>query len=84
MIAGRTSGVLDGQGQTIARLTGREAARLIKAGTANKGMVAKLQACRAALAGGVQDVVIANGRSMELDTLAITAAPTGGCTQVVR
>ena len=49
VIAGGTSGVLDEQGQTIARLTARDAARLIKAGTANKGMVAKLQACRAAL-----------------------------------
>jgi acetylglutamate kinase len=46
VIAGGTSGVLDEHGQTIARMTGREAARLIKAGTANKGMVAKLQACR--------------------------------------
>ena len=84
VIAGGTSGVLDEDGQTIARMTGREAARLIKLGTANKGMVAKLQACRAALAGGVHDVVIANGRSTELDTLAGTAAPTGGCTQVVK
>jgi acetylglutamate kinase len=37
VIAGGTSGVLDEQGQTIARMTGREAARLVKAGTANKG-----------------------------------------------
>jgi len=84
VIAGGTSGVLDEQGQTIARMTGREAARLIKTGTANKGMVAKLQACRAALAGGVRDVVIANGRATTFDTLAGDAAPAGGCTQVVR
>ena len=84
VIAGGTSGVLDDQGQTIARMTGREAARLIKAGTANKGMVAKLQACRAALAGGVRDVVIANGRDTRLDAVALDTAPAKGCTQVVR
>jgi acetylglutamate kinase len=84
VIAGGTSGVLDDQGQTIARLTGRDAARLIKAGTANKGMVAKLQACRAALAGGVGDVVIANGRDSQLDAVALDTAPAKGCTQVVR
>jgi acetylglutamate kinase len=88
VIAGGTSGVLDEHGQTIARMTGREAARLIKAGTANKGMVAKLQACRAALAGGVRDVVIANGRNSRLDKVALDGtlsdADAKGCTQVVR
>ncbi len=84
VIAGGTSGVLDERGHTIGRMTGREAARLIKAGTANKGMVAKLQACRAALAGGVRDVVIANGRQTKFDALAVDTAPGGGCTQVVR
>ena len=43
---------------------------MIKAGTANKGMVAKLQACRRALKRGVGDVLIANGRSVEFDRLA--------------
>jgi acetylglutamate kinase len=47
-------------------------------------MVAKLQACRAALAGGVRDVVIANGRETKFDALAVDAAPRTGCTQVVR
>jgi acetylglutamate kinase len=76
--------VLDENGRTIGQMTGRDAARLIRAGTANKGMVAKLQACRAALAGGVRDVVIANGRTTRFETLALDAAPKGGCTQVVR
>ena len=84
VIAGGTSGVLDEHGRTIARMSGRDAAKLIKAGTANRGMVAKLQACRAALAGGVGDVVIANGREMRLDTLASGAARLAGCTKVVR
>jgi acetylglutamate kinase len=84
VIAGGTSGVLDGEGRTIGRLTTRDAGRLITSGTANKGMVAKLQACRAALLRGVQDVVIANGRDVRLDSLAAAAAPPAGCTQVVR
>ncbi len=64
VIAGGTAGVLDEQGQTIARLTAREAAAMIRGGTANKGMVAKLEACRAALPDGVGDVLIANGRQV--------------------
>jgi acetylglutamate kinase len=84
VIAGGTAGVLDEAGQTIARLTSKDAAALIKAGTANKGMVAKLQACRAAVQGGVGDVVIANGREARLDALGTASARLSGCTQVVR
>ena len=84
VIAGGTPGVLDDRGRTIDRLTAREAARLIRTGTANRGMVAKLQACRAALQRGVGDVVIADGRGARLDTLGARAAPLDGCTQVVR
>ena len=60
------------------------AAQMIKAGTANKGMVAKLEACRAALRKGVGDVLIANGREVKLDALAAAKGPLAGCTQVVR
>jgi len=84
VIAGGTSGVLDDEGQTIARLTARAAARLVRSGTANRGMVAKLEACRAALRRGVGDVVIANGREVALETLAGARGPLRGCTQVVR
>jgi acetylglutamate kinase len=84
VIAGGTSGVLDQQGQTIARLTGRDAARMVKAGRASNGMVAKLQACRAALRQGVGDVVIADGRKTRLGTLADANAQLSACTQVVR
>ena len=84
VIAGGTSGVLDAQGRTIERLTARGAAAMIRAGTANKGMVAKLEACRAALRKGVGDVVIANGRQVPFGTLAAAKAPLAGCTQVVR
>ena len=84
VIAGGTSGVLDDQGRTIDRLTARGAGQLIRTGTANKGMVAKLQACRAALQRGVDDVVIANGREIALESLAARTASLSGCTQVVR
>jgi acetylglutamate kinase len=84
VIAGGTSGVLDEQGATIDRLTTRGAAAMIRVGTANKGMVAKLEACRAALRGGVGDVMIANGRQVPFDELAAATAPLAGCTQVVR
>lgn len=69
VIAGATSGVLDDAGATIRRMGARDAARLIKSGTANKGMVAKLEACRRALRGGVRDVLIVNGREADLRVL---------------
>jgi acetylglutamate kinase len=47
-------------------------------------MVAKLQACRSALQRGVGDVVIANGRHAQLDSLSAATASLAGCTQVVR
>jgi acetylglutamate kinase len=84
VIAGGTSGVLDEQGQTIGRLTSRGAAAMIRVGTANKGMVAKLEACRAAVKKGVGDVLIANGRQVPFGGLAAAKAPLAGCTQVVR
>lgn len=84
VIAGGTAGVFDGEGETIATLTSREAARMIAVGTANKGMVAKLEACRAALRRGVGDVVIANGREVRFDTLADPRAAVRSATQVVR
>lgn len=84
VIAGGTPGVLDDAGRTIDRLTARAAARLIRSGTANKGMVAKLEACRSALRRGVGDVLIANGRDVPLEMLAAARVPPAGCTQVVR
>ena len=83
VIAGGTSGVLDASARTIERITSRQAMALVKAGTANRGMVAKLQACRAALARGVGDVVIANGRTADLAALGRRNASLSDCTQVV-
>jgi len=84
IIAGGTPGVFDATGRTIPRLDSKSAARLIKSGTANQGMVAKLQACRAALKRGVGDVVIANGREVSFDQLAAARGAIAGCTQVVQ
>ena len=84
VIAGGTSGVLDDSGHTIDCLTGTAAARLVRAGTASKGMVAKLDACRAALRKGVGDVLIANGRDISYEKLADASGPLSGCTWVVR
>ncbi len=84
VIAGGTAGVLDEAGQTIDRLTTRSAASMIRSGAANKGMVAKLDACRAALRAGVGDVLIANGRTTPFPALAAVRTPLAGCTQVVR
>ena len=63
LIAGTTAGVLDGSGETDCRArTRRPSAPWRRRHRINRGMLAKLQACRAALAGGVGDVAIADGR----------------------
>ena len=82
IVAGGTSGVLDDSGRTIARLRSRDAARLINRGTASAGMVAKLQACRTAVRRGVGDVLIVNGREVDLDGLD-TAVSAPSLTQVI-
>jgi len=84
IIAGGTAGVLDGDGKTIARLTARDAARMIRQGTANKGMVAKLHACRAAVQHGVDDVLVGSGRAFRFEALASVRHVPAGCTQVVQ
>jgi acetylglutamate kinase len=62
VIAGTTAGVLDERGSTIATVDPEAAARLVGAGTATAGMIAKLRACADALAAGVGDVIIVDGR----------------------
>ena len=55
--------MLDKKSQTIADArSGAASTKLVKSGTANAGMVAKLRACQAALKGGVKNVVIVDGR----------------------
>jgi acetylglutamate kinase len=62
VIAGTTPGVLDADGATLPLLGADAVARLVGDGTATAGMIAKLRACEHALAGGVDDVVIVDGR----------------------
>jgi acetylglutamate kinase len=85
IIAGGTAGVLDASGRTMPVLDGSAMARAIASGTVHAGMVAKLAACREALAGGVTDVMVADGsRAPRLATLLTSAkARRGPWTQVV-
>jgi acetylglutamate kinase len=73
VIAGTTAGVLDDRGATLGVLDPAAIERLIDGGGATAGMVAKLRGCAHALAGGVGDVVIVDGR----DRSALEAAALG-------
>jgi len=76
VIAGTTPGVLDAAGATLPTLGADAIARLVGDGTATAGMVAKLRACERALAGGVDDVVIVDGRDRAaLEGAASSASP---------
>lgn len=62
VIAGTTAGVLDANGATLPVVDTVAIASLVGGRTATAGMIAKLRACEHALAGGVDDVVIVDGR----------------------
>ena len=83
VIAGATAGVLDKRGQTIPRLNKTHIAKLVTSGTANAGMVAKLTACEAALA-GASSVVIIDGRDAKRIAKAVALKETTGSSRVVR
>ena len=72
VIAGSTAGVLDNAGKTVGLLDAAAIAALVSSGTATAGMIAKLRACEEALAGGVDDVVIVDGR--DRDALIVSAS----------
>jgi acetylglutamate kinase len=75
-IAGTTSGVLGADGATAAALDVAAIERLVAGGTATAGMVAKLRACEQAIAAGVGDVVIFDGRDESaLEAVASGAVP---------
>ena len=67
LIAGSTPGVLDEAGKTIPALDDAGIDTLISGGQASAGMVAKLLACRAALAGGAGEVAIVDARRPRRD-----------------
>ena len=83
VIAGATPGVLDKKNQTIPRLDKERIEKLVKSGTANAGMVAKLAACQAALKGGAKNVVIVDGRSPGRLVKAVAGEKTTATTKVV-
>ncbi len=65
VIAGATAGVLGSDGHVLPALSLEGIDRMIASGDAHSGMVAKLIACRAAIAGGVREVAIVAGRGTE-------------------
>ena len=83
VIAGATAGVLDKRGQTIPRLNKTHIAKLVTSGTANAGMVAKLTACEAALA-GASSVVIIDGRDPRRIARAVALLKTTATSRVVK
>jgi acetylglutamate kinase len=83
VIAGATAGVLDKGNKTIARLNQERIEKLVKSGTANAGMVAKLAACQAALKGGAKNVAIVDGRSPARLAKALKGEKTAATTRVV-
>ena len=83
VIAGATPGVLDKKNQTIVKLDRERIEKLVKSGTANAGMVAKLSACQAALKGGAKNVVIVDGRSPGRLVKALAGEKTSATTKVM-
>lgn len=81
VIALATPGVLDGSGHTVARLDRAGAEAMVQSGVASAGMIAKLRASIAALAAGVEQVVLVDGRDAQ--TLAsLLEAPSGDRTSL--
>jgi acetylglutamate kinase len=72
-IAGTTAGVLEADGTTASLIDDAGIERLVTDGTATAGMIAKLRACQQAIRGGVDDVLIIDGR----DGRALEAAGSG-------
>ena len=84
VIAGTTPGVLDAGGATLPMLTADAVARLVDDGTATAGMIAKLRACEHALAAGVDDVVIVDGRNADALTAAAASNTPAAATRLAR
>jgi acetylglutamate kinase len=83
VIAGAVGGVLDRDGRTLADLTPARTEALIADGTASAGMVAKLRACLDALARGVPEVLIVDGRRTD-DMMATPATRLRATTEALR
>ena len=73
VIAGTTAGVIGRDGTTVSVLDSAGISQFMADRTVTAGMIAKLRACDHALASGVDDVVIVDGR----DPSALAAAAAG-------
>ena len=83
IVAGTTPGVLDGNGKTVSTVDGAAVAALVGNGTATAGMIAKLRACEHALAAGVDEVVIVDGRDRAALESAALGVVAGHATRIV-
>jgi len=83
IVAGTTPGVLDDRGETLGVLDPAGVERLITGGTATAGMIAKLRACELAIARGVGEVVIVDGRERPDLIAAALAEPAMRATRLV-
>jgi acetylglutamate kinase len=83
VIAGTTPGVLGADGATVPLLQPAAVAQLMADGTATAGMIAKLRACQDALASGVDDVMIVDGRNGGALTRAADAGRLDGATRLI-
>ena len=84
IIAGTTPGVRGEDGATLPVLETAAVAQLVNSGTATAGMIAKLRACDQALTGGVDDVVIVDGRSAAALIGAAESAAPASATLIVK
>jgi acetylglutamate kinase len=84
VIAGTTPGVLDERGATLPVLEAAGVEQLVGGGTATAGMIAKLRACEHALTGGVDDVVIVDGRNTAAIVSAAESAAPPSATRLVK
>jgi acetylglutamate kinase len=82
VVAGATPGVLDGRGVTMSEIDAGQIAALVSSGTATAGMIAKLRACEGALAAGVDEVTIVDGKSSDALTAAILGRRTERSTRL--
>src|SRR5262249_49156916 len=83
VISGTTPGVLDDAGATVATLDPSAMEAMIASGTATAGMIAKLRACEDALAHGVGDAVIVDGRDAAALPAAATSNNPGHATRLI-
>ncbi|HEY3886736.1 MAG TPA: acetylglutamate kinase [Vicinamibacterales bacterium] len=67
IVAGSTPGVFDADGRTCLELDEASARTLVSDGAAREGMVAKLSACLEAIASGVREVRIIDGRGGDFE-----------------